>query len=83
MFAKFCVTQLELGNGSGAGGFGIGRGDSAQVALERALVKATKDMVPLDISPEGTLYHDLIGKHNSTLVLLRSGAISSNCCFSF
>lgn len=41
-----------------------------------ALHQAKKDLVPVDVSPDGALFHDVIGKHNNTLVLLRSGI----CC---
>mmetsp|Transcript_17576 Transcript_17576/g.21284 ORF Transcript_17576/g.21284 Transcript_17576/m.21284 type:complete len:242 (+) Transcript_17576:114-839(+) len=63
---------VVCGNQMGAGGFGIGRGDEVKDALTNALRKAERDLVPIDFSPDGSLYHDIIGKHNSLQVLMRS-----------
>mmetsp|Transcript_7936 Transcript_7936/g.10065 ORF Transcript_7936/g.10065 Transcript_7936/m.10065 type:complete len:253 (-) Transcript_7936:526-1284(-) len=63
---------VVCGNRMGAGGFGVGRGDEVKQALNDALRKAERDLVPVDFSPEGSLYHDVVGKHNNIKVLMRS-----------
>ena len=82
---KVCFTQqtaagkigsyralVVCGNRMGAAGFGVGRGDEVKDALTNALRKAEKDLVPVDFSPDGSLYHDVVGQHNNIKVLLRA-----------
>lgn len=61
------------GNGRGSAGFGIGKGETAEDALEDARRKSldTTKWVTIPISPDGRLYMDSIGKWKGTKVLMR------------
>lgn len=63
---------IIIGNGNGVGGFGVGKGDTVRDALLSAIKEGEKDMVAIDVSPWGSLYHDVVGKCNNTRVLIRS-----------
>lgn len=61
------------GNGIGAAGIGIGHADSVQDAIEEAK-RASLDVnkwVTVDMTPDGRLWHDVIGKHNGIRYLLQ------------
>lgn len=74
---KFQVRALIImGNCDGAGGFGVGKGKTNAEALEDAYRQAEKDLVHVDRSPWGSLYHDVQGRYNDSKCIIR--AISHN-----
>jgi small subunit ribosomal protein S5 len=70
---KVQVRALVIvGNGNGCAGYGIGKGQSTKEALERALLEGEKDLVQVDLTPWGSLYHDVQGKCNSVKVIIKA-----------
>lgn len=61
-----------IGNGRGTGGFGVGKGANSKEALASAIKEGEKDLVNIDISPWGSLYHDVEGYCNSTKFIVKS-----------
>ena len=59
-------SLVVIGNGQGAAGFGIGKGESVEIADNRALVSAKNNVIWLDLKEGSGLYEPLVGKHNST-----------------
>jgi small subunit ribosomal protein S5 len=63
---------VVMGNGYGAAGFGVGKGPRPRQALLDAQKNCVKDIVIMKISPWGGLYHDVLGQHNNTKVMMRA-----------
>ena len=51
---------------------GVGKGLNVRSSLNNAMREANKDQIVVDLTPWGSLYHDVIGQHNNTKVLLRA-----------
>jgi len=60
------------GNMNGAGGFGIAKGYTVKEATQKALKKAQKNWIVIDLTEDNGIYHDVIGKFNNTKVMMRA-----------
>ncbi|MCL4480976.1 MAG: hypothetical protein M1113_05790 [Candidatus Thermoplasmatota archaeon] len=70
---KGCFRALAIGgNGNGCGGFGIGKADDADLAVELAVRFTRRNPFFVERFQGNSLSHDLVGKHNSCIVRLRS-----------
>jgi small subunit ribosomal protein S5 len=63
---------VMVGNLKGAGGFGMGKGENAQMALKRAFRDAVKNIVFIDLYDNFGLAHDLYGRHNACHVYIKA-----------
>lgn len=63
---------VSIGNRKGAGGFGMGKGADADIALRNAFRDALKNMIYIDLYENAALAHDLKGKHNDCIVYIRA-----------
>lgn len=63
--------MIIVGNGQGGAGYGIGKHKEPFMATKMALADAHRDMIHVS-THKGQLYHDLIGKKNSTYVIIRT-----------
>ena len=63
---------VTIGNRRGAGGFGMGKGADADIALRNAFRDALRNLVYLDLYENAALAHDLRGKHNDCIVYIRA-----------
>jgi len=65
---------VVAGNGNGALGFATGKSRNVRDAINKAATRAKMQSrwVPINLAPDKGLYHDVMGKKNNTLVLLRS-----------
>jgi small subunit ribosomal protein S5 len=63
---------VSIGNRRGAGGFGMGKGADADVALKNAFKAALRKLIYIDLYENAALAHDLKGKHNGCIVYIRA-----------
>jgi ribosomal protein S5 len=64
-------TLVLVGNMHGSAGFGIGKHVDGANSAKLALRNAQSDMIHVS-THKGQLYHDVIGKKNNTMVIIRS-----------
>ena len=70
---RFSVSTLVVvGNGRGKIGFGTGKARETSEATRKAVAKAQKSMITVDLRNGTTIYHDTIGHFGSGKVVLRS-----------
>lgn len=62
---------VVIGDKNGRVGYASGKGNEVTIAVKKAVSKAKKGLVHVDII-EGTIAHDVIGKSRATKVLLKS-----------
>lgn len=62
---------VAVGNKKGKAGFGIGKSKEFPVAIKKAMKNAMKNVVHLSINSKGTVFHEYLGKHNSSKVLIK------------
>ena len=67
---------VMVGNLQGAGGFGVGKGETAQAALRAAFRDALRNLLFIDLYEKAALAHDLHGKHNSCHAYIRATPVS-------
>lgn len=60
---------VVVGNKKGQIGFGVGKSKDMATATEKATNSAKKNLVSVPII-DGTIPHEIVGKHNSTKVLI-------------
>jgi len=63
---------VVVGNGNGAGGYGVGKALDPAAATARAIRAAKKSLVTVDRFKMTSLVHSCEGKHNSCRVVLRA-----------
>jgi small subunit ribosomal protein S5 len=63
---------VSIGNRKGAGGFGMGKGADADIALRNAFRDALKNLIYIDLYENAALAHDLKGKHNDCIIYVRA-----------
>ena len=63
---------IITGNGKGAGGYGMGKGQSPKEALTLASLNSRKNLVLVDRWDGTALTHDLVGTHNGCKVVIRA-----------
>jgi small subunit ribosomal protein S5 len=61
-----------IGNGQGAGGFGMGKGQTPPDAINAAFRTATRNLIFVDLYDGFGLAHDLYGKHNSCRAIVKA-----------
>lgn len=64
-------SLVIAGNQKGVAGYGVGKADNVKVATERALKKAVKNAIYLELYEGRTLYHEVHGKFNSSTLFIR------------
>ena len=80
---------VAVGNRKGKVGVGLAKGNDVGKAIEKATRKAKKEMIEVNLTEEGTIAHEVIGKHGAAKVLLKpqskgrglvaGGAVRSIC----
>ena len=60
-----------VGDGNGKYGFALSKSGEVPDAIKKALAKARKNMVTIDIAKNGTISHDVEGIYGSTKVVLK------------
>lgn len=68
-------TLVVVGNRKGSIGFGIGKADEFPDAMKKAVKNALKNVVKVKINANGTVYHENIGKHCASVVLIKPAKI--------
>ena len=63
---------VSIGNRKGAGGFGMGKGADADIALRNAFRDALKNLIYIDLYENAALAHDLRGQHNDCIIYMRA-----------
>lgn len=59
-----------IGDGNGRIGFGRGKAPEPAAAMQKASEQARKNMISVELK-DGTLWHEIIGRHGATKVLLK------------
>ncbi len=68
---QFGFTALTVvGDGQGKVGFGYGKAKEVPIAIQKAMEKARKNMVQVDLK-EGTLWHPVKAKHSGSKVYMQ------------
>jgi small subunit ribosomal protein S5 len=70
-------SMVVVGNQQGGVGFGMAKHKDAFQATKQALMNAQRDMVHI-ATHRGGFYHDLIGKKNNVMVIIRAQPASSH-----
>ncbi|WP_391592155.1 SSU ribosomal protein S5p (S2e) [[Mycoplasma] cavipharyngis] len=68
-------TLVVVGNRKGSIGYGIGKSEEFPDAMKKAVKNALKNVVKFKINANGTVYHENIGKHCASLVLIKPAKI--------
>ncbi|GMH95093.1 hypothetical protein TrST_g1572 [Triparma strigata] len=63
---------MICGNGKGAGGFGVGKGQSPKEAMLLASRNSRKNLTLIDRYDDSALTHDCVGEHNGCKVVIRA-----------
>lgn len=67
---RFRAT-LVIGNRNGRVGVGVAKGSDVSDAIQKAFNDAKKNMITIELTPEGTITHDISAKLGSARVLLK------------
>ncbi|AGX88774.1 30S ribosomal protein S5 [Mycoplasma parvum] len=62
---------VTAGNKKGKIGFAIGKSKEYSTAFSKAAKKAAKRAVRVPMNSKGTIYHEFLGKHNASKILLK------------
>ncbi|ADX97972.1 30S ribosomal protein S5 [Mycoplasma suis] len=62
---------VAAGNKKGKIGFAIGKSKEYSTAFSKAAKKAAKRAVRVPMNSKGTIYHEYLGKHNASKILLK------------
>ncbi|CCE66730.1 30S ribosomal protein S5 [Candidatus Mycoplasma haematominutum] len=62
---------VAAGNKKGKLGFAIGKSREYSLAFRKAARKAVKNAIKVPMNSRGTIYHEFLGKHNASKVLLK------------
>lgn len=68
-------TLVVVGNRKGMVGFGIGKAEEFPDAMKKASKNALKNVVKVKINEKGTVYHENIGKHCASRVLIKPAKV--------
>ncbi len=73
---RFSFSALSVaGNRGGIVGHGFGKARQVPAAIEKAAKDARKHMMRVHVTPEGTIHHEVIGRHcGSNLLLIPASA---------
>lgn len=64
---------VVVGNLNGCAGFGIGKGENADDAKDRAIIAAKKNFIYVDLFRGRCITQPLYGKHNNCRVYIQAG----------
>lgn len=64
------TALVAVGDGMGNVGLGVGRGQEVPPAIQKAITKAKKNMVSINLE-KSTLPHQIMTKYKSAIVLLK------------
>lgn len=68
---QFSFTALTVvGDGNGKIGFGYGKAKEVPIAIQKAMDKARKNVIQVDLK-EGTLWHPIKAKHSGSKVYMQ------------
>ncbi|XP_046848132.1 28S ribosomal protein S5, mitochondrial-like [Xenia sp. Carnegie-2017] len=59
---------VVVGNGNGAAGFAVGKGQNGISALKKAKNKAAKYLYYVNRCEDRTIFHDFVSKHRKTII---------------
>ncbi|GCE63960.1 30S ribosomal protein S5 [Candidatus Mycoplasma haematohominis] len=62
---------VVVGNKKGKVGFGIGKSKEFQDAIKKAVKRAMKDLVKVSMNSKRTIFHEYLGKHGASKVLVK------------
>lgn len=62
---------VVIGDKASRVGYGIGKSTEVPGAIKKAIKNARKNIVQVIMNKRGTLYHEIIGKHGASKVLLK------------
>jgi small subunit ribosomal protein S5 len=66
----FSVAMI-IGNRKGQVGMGTGKGIDTQIAIEKALRSAKKNMVTIPLTKDNSIPHDVVNKYSSAIVSIQ------------
>lgn len=64
-----------VGDKKGTIGFGMGKSNEVPDAIKKAVKNANNNLVKLKMNKRGTVYHEVIGKHGASTLLLKPAPI--------
>lgn len=64
-------TLAIVGNKKGSVGYGVGKAEEFPDAMKKAVKNALKNVVKVKINPHGTVYHENIGKHGASKLIIK------------
>ncbi len=68
---QFSFTALTVvGDGNGKIGFGYGKAKEVPIAIQKAMDKARKNVIQVDLK-EGTLWHPIKAKHSGSKIYMQ------------
>ncbi|AEW45921.1 30S ribosomal protein S5 [Mycoplasma haemocanis str. Illinois] len=62
---------VVIGNKKGKIGYGIGKSKEFQSAVRKAVKNAMKNVVKVSMNSKGTVFHEFLGKHGASKVLIK------------
>lgn len=65
------MALVLVGNYNGGVGYGVGKHKEPEIAVKKAVEKAVEDAIYVS-TYRGQFYHDLVGKKNNCLAIIRS-----------
>ena len=68
---RFSFSALSIaGNRDGVVGHGFGKARQVPAAIEKAAKDARKHMMKVQLTEEGTIHHEVVGRHCGSTILL-------------
>jgi small subunit ribosomal protein S5 len=68
---SFAATVV-VGDGDGVIGWGRGKAVEVPVAIQKAMDKARKSRINIELNPKGkTIFHETVGQHGATKVFMK------------
>lgn len=64
-----------VGDKKGTIGFGMGKSNEVPDAIKKAVKNANNNLVKVKMNKRGTVYHEVIGKHGASTLLLKPAPI--------
>lgn len=67
---RFSIVAV-IGDQKGRVGYGTGKSAEIPDAIKKAIKEARKNLVEVKINKKGTIFHEIIGRHGASKVLLK------------
>lgn len=64
-----------IGDKKGVVGFGMGKSNEVPDAIKKAIKNANNNLFTIKMNKKGTVYHEVIGKHGASKILLKPAPI--------